>query len=669
MYLLVIFLPLLSSIICCFFSRWIGFLRAWQIATSLLGITFFICLIIFYEIGLSSTICTVEIGNWFNVGFFQSPWSFLFDSLTAAMLIVVTSVSFLVHMYSGSYMEFDPHLGRFVGYLSLFTFFMLILVTGDNFMQLFLGWEGVGLSSYLLINFWFTRIQANKAAIKAMMVNRIGDISLTLGIALIYIYFKSVRYAVVFSTVKQYEDLNFYFLGFNFPVLDLICIFLLIAAVGKSAQLGLHTWLPDAMEGPTPVSALIHAATMVTAGVFLLVRCSPFYEHASEDIRLLVVLVGALTAFFAATTGLMQHDLKKVIAYSTCSQLGYMVFACGLSFYSVGMFHLINHAFFKALLFLSAGSVIHSLSDEQDIRYMGGLAKLIPFTYTFIMIGSLSLMGFPFLTGFYSKDLILELAFSTFSPVGHFAFWMGSLAAFFTALYSFRIIYYVFLGPINGNRVVYSNIHDAPVLIAIPLTILGFASIFAGYMGKDLFVGLGTDFWGNSIYCSPLNTTTVDAEFLPVYFKLIPVILSMVGLSCAYIFQTYTMFELKTTNSIFIVLFNFLNRKWLFDRIYNEWISQKGLWFGYVISYKTIDKGVLEYFGPAGLTHLARNLSVFSSNLQTGLIFSYAFLVLLSVLFLLSITLFYYSGFAIIETLCVAICAFFIYLFVTKNVN
>jgi NADH-ubiquinone oxidoreductase chain 5 len=298
---------------------------------------------------------------------------------------------------------------------------------------------------------------------------------------------------------------------------------------------------------------------------------------------------------------------------------------------------------------------------------MGGLAKLIPFTYVFIMIGSLSLMGFPFLTGFYSKDLILELAFSTFSPVGHFAFWMGSLAAFFTALYSFRIIYYVFLGPINGNRVIYSNIHDAPILIAIPLIILGFASIFAGYVGKDLFVGLGTDFWANSIYCSPLNTTSVDAEFLPVYFKLIPVILSIIGLSSAYIFQTYIMFELKTKNSVFIVLFNFLNRKWLFDRIYNEWISQKGLWFGYVISYKTLDKGVLEYFGPAGLTHLARNLAAFSSNLQTGLIFSYAFLVLLSVLFLASITLFYYAGIAVIEIFCVAMCAFFIHLFLTNR--
>jgi len=668
MYLLVIFLPLLSAIICCFFSRWIGFLRAWQISTSLLGITFCLCLMIFYEIGLSSTLCTVEIGYWFNIGFFQSPWGFLFDSLTASMLIVVTSVSFLVHMYSGSYMEHDPHLGRFMGYLSLFTFFMLILVTGDNFMQLFLGWEGVGLSSYLLINFWFTRIQANKAAIKAMMVNRIGDISLTLGIALIYIYFKSVKYAVVFAMAKEFESSNFYFLGFNWNTLDLICIFLLIAAVGKSAQLGLHTWLPDAMEGPTPVSALIHAATMVTAGVFLLVRCSALYEHASENIRLLVVIVGALTAFFAATTGLMQHDMKKVIAYSTCSQLGYMVFACGLSFYSVGMFHLINHAFFKALLFLSAGSVIHSLSDEQDIRQMGGLARLIPFTYVFIMIGSLSLMGFPFLTGFYSKDLILELAFSTFTPVGHFAFWLGSLAAFFTALYSFRIIYYVFIGPINGNRVVYSNIHDAPTLIAIPLTILGFASIFAGYVGKDLFVGLGTDFWGNSIYCSSINTSTVDAEFLPVFFKLIPVILSMCGVATAYLFQTHSLFTFKTESQVSVILFNFLNRKWLFDRVYNEWVSQKGLWFGYVISYKTIDKGVLEFFGPAGLTHMAKNLSRFSTNLQTGLIFSYAFLVLLVVLLLLSLTLFYYYEIAIIETFCIAISAFYIFLFVDRYV-
>jgi len=668
MYLLVIFIPLLSALICCFSSRWIGSLRAWQISTTFLGVSFLLSCLIFYEIGLSSTVCTVEIGYWFNVGYFTSPWSFLYDSLTASMLIVVTSVSFLVHCYSGSYMEHDPHLGRFMGYLSLFTFFMLILVTGDNFMQLFLGWEGVGLSSYLLINFWFTRLQANKAAIKAMMVNRIGDISLTLGIALIYVYFKSVKYAVVFSMAKQMQYCDFYFLGYNWNSLDLICIFLLIAAVGKSAQLGLHTWLPDAMEGPTPVSALIHAATMVTAGVFLLVRCSPLYEHSSNDIRFLVVAVGALTAFFAATTGLMQHDLKKVIAYSTCSQLGYMVFACGLSFYSVSMFHLINHAFFKALLFLSAGSVIHSLSDEQDIRQMGGLVRLIPFTYIFIMIGSLSLMGFPFLTGFYSKDLILELAFSTFSPAGHFAFWMGSLAAFFTALYSFRIIYYVFIGPINGNRVVYGNVHDAPTLIAIPLTILGFASIFAGYVGKDLFVGLGTDFWGNSIYCAAANTSTVDAEFLPVYFKLIPVILSFIGVGTAYVFQTQKMFQIKTQWSGAVVLFNFLNRKWLFDRIYNEWVSQKGLWFGYVISYKTIDKGVLEYFGPAGLTHLGRNLSKFSTSLQTGLIFSYAFLVLLTVLLILSLTLFYFVELAIIEMTCVAICAFFIFLFVDRYV-
>ena len=360
------------------------------------------------------------------------------------MLIVVTFISFLVHIYSIGYMSADPHIPRFMSYLSLFTFFMLILISANNFVQMFVGWEGVGLCSYLLINFWFSRIQANKAAIKAMLVNRVGDFGLALGIIAIYSLFKSVDYSIVFAMSKHFESSIFQVLNLEFNYLTIICILLFIGAIGKSAQLGLHTWLPDAMEGPTPVSALIHAATMVTAGIFLLARCSPLFEYAPNAL-IFVAIIGALTAFFAAATGLLQNDIKRVIAYSTCSQLGYMVFACGLSNYSVGIFHLANHAFFKALLFLSAGSVIHALSDEQDMRKMGGLRKLLPFTYAMIFIGSLSLMGFPFLTGFYSKDVILELTYAKYTSLSYIIYWLGTISAFLTAFYSIRLIYLVFL--------------------------------------------------------------------------------------------------------------------------------------------------------------------------------------------------------------------------------
>jgi proton-translocating NADH-quinone oxidoreductase chain L len=353
----------------------------------------------FYEVGFSGSPCYVKLLTWFNSEYLCADWGFQFDSLTVVMLIVVTFISSLVHLYSTEYMSHDPHLPRFMSYLSLFTFFMLILVTADNFVQLFVGWEGVGLCSFLLINFWFTRIQANKAAIKAMIVNRVGDFGLAFGIFAIYITFNSVEYSTVFALVPLFEGDVLNFLGIDFHLLTLIGVLLFIGAVGKSAQLGLHTWLPDAMEGPTPVSALIHAATMVTAGVFLLARCSPIFEYAPGALYI-VTLVGAMTAFFAATTGLLQNDLKRVIAYSTCSQLGYMIFACGVSNYSVGAFHLANHAFFKALLFLGAGSVIHAVADEQDMRKMGGLKRLVPFTFAVMSIGSFALMGFPFFNRF-----------------------------------------------------------------------------------------------------------------------------------------------------------------------------------------------------------------------------------------------------------------------------
>jgi len=446
MYLLIVFLPLLGSLSSGFLGQYLGFSGAVRITSCCIITTFIFSCISFYEVALSQSPVYIQLFSWINSEMLDFYWGFYFDSLTVLMLCVVTCVSSIVHLYSIGYMEADPHVPRFFSYLSLFTFFMIILVTADNFIQMFVGWEGVGLCSYLLINFWHTRLQANKAAIKAVIVNRVGDMGLVIGILAIFYIFKTVNYTALFSLVPFYSlelDNSLYLLGFNIDALTFICIFLFIGSVGKSAQIGLHTWLPDAMEGPTPVSALIHAATMVTAGVFLLARCSPLFEYSSTALGV-VTCMGAMTAFFAATTALVQNDLKRVIAYSTCSQLGYMVFACGISNYNVGVFHLANHAFFKALLFLSAGSVIHALGDEQDMRKMGGLAKLIPFTYAMMFIGSLALMGFPFLTGFYSKDAILELAFGTFTVSSHFAYWLGTVAACFTAFYSMRLLWLTF---------------------------------------------------------------------------------------------------------------------------------------------------------------------------------------------------------------------------------
>ena len=394
------------------------------------------------------------------------------------MLLVVCGVSSLVHLYSIEYMLTDPHASRFMGYLSLFTFFMLVLVTSDNFLVMFFGWEGIGLASYLLISFWHTRIQAGKSAIKAMLVNRVGDLGLVLSICSIFLSFKTLDYSVIFSLASFSSESSFSFLFFNnADRLSVITFFIFFGALGKSAQIGLHIWLPDAMEGPTPVSALIHAATLVTAGLFLIIRCSVLFEECSAILSI-VALMGSLTAFFAASVGLVQNDLKKVIAYSTCSQLGFMMFACGLSHYSIALFHLANHALFKALLFLSAGCVIHGLLDEKDLRKMGGLLQVLPISYTMILIGSLALVGFPFLTGFYSKDVVLEVALAAPTFVGNFAHWLGCLAAFFTSFYSFRLIFLTFLNNTNSNKAYIENAHEAPIIMVLPLMFLAFGSVF-----------------------------------------------------------------------------------------------------------------------------------------------------------------------------------------------
>jgi len=638
MYLNIVFLPLLGSICSGFFGRFVGPFGAGIITTSCVLSSLFISFFAFYEVGFYEAPCYIKLLTWFNSEYFCANWGFQFDSLTVVMLIVVTFISSLVHLYSTEYMSHDPHLPRFMSYLSLFTFFMLILVTADNFMQLFVGWEGVGLCSYLLINFWFTRIQANKAAIKAMIVNRIGDFGLALGIFSIYITFQSVEYSIVFALVPSFENDVLTFLGLDIHLLTLVGILLFVGAVGKSAQLGLHTWLPDAMEGPTPVSALIHAATMVTAGVFLLARCSPIFEYAPNAL-FVVTIVGAMTAFFAATTGLLQNDLKRVIAYSTCSQLGYMIFACGVSNYSVGVFHLANHAFFKALLFLGAGSVIHAVADEQDMRRMGGLKRLVPFTFAVMTIGSFALMGFPFLTGFYSKDVILEVAFAKYSNAGLFAYCLGTFAAFFTAFYSMRLSFLTFLSEPNGFKSVILGAHDSPIRMALPLFILAFPSIFIGYLSRDLFIGLGTGFWNNALFVFPNNLNIIDAEFAPHFFKLLPVCLSIIGATFALFFYTFSSKDLFLLK-ISIVgrkLYTFLNKKWFFDKIYNEFINQSFLNFGYKISYKAIDRGIIEMIGPFGLTKTVLNNSNILAKLQNGSIYDYSFWMFLGLIFSLII--------------------------------
>nr|QTV76653.1 NADH dehydrogenase subunit 5 [Phytophthora cocois] len=639
--LTLIFLPFLGSVAAGLFGFYIGRKGSVFITTLTTFLSCLFSLIIIYNSITNEYEYIIYISNWINSGLFNCNWCFLFDSLTMIMLVVVTSISTLVHLYSSQYMAHDPHLSRFMSYLSLFTFFMIILVTGDNFMQMFVGWEGVGFCSYLLINFWFTRLQANKAAIKAMLVNRISDLILLLGVLTIFYNIRTIEYFSTFAAISIVKDFKFIFFNYILSIVDVACILIFIGAMGKSAQIFLHLWLPDAMEGPTPVSALIHAATMVTAGVYLTARCSPMFEYSMFSLKV-ITIIGASTAFFASTIGLVQNDFKKIVAYSTCSQLGYMFFACGLSNYPLAIFHLSNHAYFKALLFLCSGAVIHAMGDEQDIRKMGGLRRILPFTYIMFLIGSLSLMGFPFLTGFYSKDLILEVAFASFSETGHFAYWLGTIGAFFTAFYSTRLLFFAFLSETNAYKNIIKNAHDVPLEMGIPLGLLAFGSIFIGYISKDMFVGLGSNFWNNSIYINPLNNQMIDAEFLPTFFKLLPVILSFCGLFGAfylYFFKFKFLYNLKISE-YGLYFYNFLNRKWYFDKIYYEFINQYILQISYNVTYKMIDKGLIEICGPYGLTTIFTFLSQRIILLQTGYIYHYSLLMLISTIFLINIIFF-----------------------------
>lgn len=627
MLIIIIFLPFFGFLTSILFGRFLGF-GVSILTTIFIFICFLFSFYLFCALIISGNLVKITLGSWFFVDTLNIQWCFCFDSLTSIMLVVVTFISLLVHLYSTEYMENDPHLIRFMSYLSLFTFFMLILITANNFLQMFVGWEGVGLSSYLLINFWFTRIQANKSAIKAMLVNRVGDFFILLSLFLIYTAYNSLDYEIVFNISNLILGYQISMGSFQFPLLDLICLFLFFGAMGKSAQVGLHVWLPDAMEGPTPVSALIHAATMVTAGVFLLVRCSFLFEHSILALNI-IVFIGSLTAFFASTTGVFQNDIKKVIAYSTCSQLGYMVFACGLSSYEVGVFHLFNHAFFKALLFLGAGSIIHGVSNEQDMRKMGGLKNLLPFSYAVTIIGSLALIGFPFLSGFYSKDVILEIAFTKHTFFGHFSFYMGTFAAFFTAFYSSRLIFLVFLGNPNGNKISISQVHEGSWRLFFPLLLLTLLSIFIGFLTKDLFVGFGTNFWNTSIFILPKNYTLVDVEFLNIFFKLMPLIFTFFGIFFAlyiYVYNISDFFVLKNLK-IFNFIYTFFNKKWYFDKMYNIFINQNVLFLSYYFSYKDVDRGLLEIYGPFGLKNYLKEISRFFVYYQTGNIFHYMFVI------------------------------------------
>lgn len=638
MYLPLVFLSLIGFIITGLFGRHIGPKGAAIITTSCLIISFFLSLFAFYEVGLMGSPVYIRLATWVSSEVLLINWGFLFDSLTVVMCIVVTFVSSLVHLYSIEYMSHDPHLPRFMSYLSLFTFFMLILVTADNFIQMFLGWEGVGLASYLLINFWFTRVQANKAAIKAMIINRIGDFCLIIAILTMFVNFKSVDYATVAVLAPFFKTQTVNFLNMDFNILSLICLFLFLGAVGKSAQLGLHTWLPDAMEGPTPVSALIHAATMVTAGVFLIARCSFIFEYAPNSLQVVTVL-GAATAFFASSVGLLQNDLKRVIAYSTCSQLGYMVFSCGLSDYSVGIFHLANHAFFKALLFLGAGAVIHAVNDEQDMRKMGGLKNLVPFTYSVMTIGSLALIGFPFLAGFYSKDLILELAYGRFSTFSHFSYYLGTFGAFLTAFYSTRLVCLTFLVKPNGYKPVIGFAKETFSYMFIALCFLAIPSIFVGFYTKDMIVGVGSDFFGTAIYNNPKTLHVFDAEFVEFFYKILPVTLSLFGAGLSfflYNFQSAILVYIKTS-FIGRKIYSFLNKKWFFDKIYNELFGQFFFKFGYTMSYKAIDRGTFEIIGPTGLSSVALNVANKLHKAQTGSLYHYTLMILATTAIILSL--------------------------------
>ena len=628
---LLVFLPLVASFIVGIFGRILGDKISQFITCSFVLISSVLSIYIFSDVAINSNIYNLKIFNWITSGGLVLNWSINIDTLTSVMLVVVTSVSALVHVYSVGYMSHDPDKPRFMSYLSLFTFMMLMLVTSDNFLQLFFGWEGVGLASYLLIGFWYKKPSANSAAIKAFVVNRVGDFGLAIGIFLIFKYTGSVNFVDVFKAIPTLLDKNISMLGIESSLINFICIFLFIGAMGKSAQIFLHTWLPDAMEGPTPVSALIHAATMVTAGVFLVVRCSPIFEY-SPFVLNIIVLVGATTAFFAGTIGLVQNDIKRVIAYSTCSQLGYMFFAAGLGAYHIAIFHLFTHAFFKALLFLGAGSVIHAFNDEQDMRNMGGVWKKIPYTYSLMIIGTLALTGFPFLSGFFSKDAIIETAYSSTSFFAGYAVTIGVLTAFMTSLYSWRLIFMTFHGTYNNKNISLSKVHESPAVMLVPLLFLALGAIFAGYAFKDYFIGSQfIQFWNSSIFF----LKEFVLQHPPLWFLLLTPILVLLAIPLSYYFFVKDKKSLDGFVEINKPLYNFLVNKWYFDELYDFLFVKPAKKIG-AFFWKIGDGTIIDGFGPDGLAKLVKLVSDKAVQFQSGFLYHYAFVILIGLSILLT---------------------------------
>ena len=577
----------------------------------------------------------IELLRWISSGSLNAPWAIRLDALTSVMLVVVTTVSALVHVYSLGYMSHDEHQPRFFAYLSLFTFAMLMLVTSDNLIQMFFGWEGVGLASYLLIGFWYTRESANAAAIKAFVVNRVGDFGFALGIFGVFLVFGSVEFETIFAHAPDAVGKTIHFLGYDFDTLTTLCLLLFMGAMGKSAQFLLHTWLPDAMEGPTPVSALIHAATMVTAGVFLVARLSPLFE-LSPVARDVVVIVGAVTAFFAATVGLVQNDIKRVIAYSTCSQLGYMFVAMGVGAYGVGIFHLFTHAFFKALLFLGAGSVIHAMSGEQDMRKMGGLAPHIRITWVMMLIGTFALTGVGIpgvggFAGFHSKDAIIEASYAAGTSQSLFAFALLTVAAFFTAFYSWRLAFMTFNGPTKADPETVAHIHESPPVMLIPLYVLALGAIASGFVFQYWFMGEGqAEFWGKALYRAPENDLLKKMEEVPWLVKDAATIAMVLGFGLAFLFYIRDKTLPVRLATMHQPIYKFLLNKWYFDELYDLIIVRPTFWLGRLF-WKQGDGRVIDGIGPDGVAARVGSITTQVVRLQTGYVYHYAFAMLIGI--------------------------------------
>jgi NADH-quinone oxidoreductase subunit L len=644
-YKAIVFLPASGALIAGLFGRVLGARACEIITTAFVGAGAVLSWIAFWQVGFGHETLRIPVLRWVTSGELDVSWALRIDTLTAVMLVVVNTVSALVHLYSIGYMHEDDSRPRFFAYLSLFTFAMLTLVTSDNFLQMFFGWEGVGLASYLLIGFWYLKPEANAAAIKAFVVNRVGDFGFALGIFGTFAMFGAIGFDAVFRAAPEMAGKPMLFLGHQWDTLTVLCLLLFMGAMGKSAQFLLHTWLPDAMEGPTPVSALIHAATMVTAGVFMVARLSPMFELAPVALQV-VTLVGAVTAFFAATIGLVQNDIKRVVAYSTCSQLGYMFVACGVGAYAAGIFHLFTHAFFKALLFLGSGSVIHAMHHEQDMRKMGGLARKIPFTYAMMLIGTLSLtgVGIPHLTGFagfYSKDAIIEASFAGHTP-NNYAFWLLVIAAFMTAFYSWRLIFMTFHGHTRADHHTYDHAHESPFVMLIVLAALGVGSVAAGFAFQHFFIGEGyKEFWGKALFEGEHNHILHAMHEIPAWSGWAPTLAMLGGFALAYLYYIAVPSLPAATARAFRPLYLFLLNKWYFDELYDWLFVRPAFWIGRVL-WKGGDGKIIDGLGPDGVASRVLWTTGRVVRLQTGYVYHYAFAMLIGVA--LIVTAFMFGG-------------------------